>query len=221
MTPAVQKLCRTAPLILVLALVSPPATAQIGFVGGYGVNLFSQPSFSSSANGEFDTQGSFNLGLFYDFRLGRVTVRPGLFLRQVNFDWRLSGLDAAFNPISEDLRVAEFPIDFLIHFPTPSINPYVVIGPSFNFLHTDQPDLRQSLDREKGSTNFTSLTLGAGLELAPAGWRVVLFPEIRYSLALSGFMNEEYIVRTVTYMTDSSEKISTLTFRLAISLPSY
>ena len=221
MTALAKKIIFLFTFSLIVLLTATSAKAQIGFVAGYGANLLSSPSFSSSASGEFETEGSLNLGVFYDFRLGRVTVRPGLFIRQVNFDWKLSGLEAPFNPISEDLRVAEFPIDFLIHFPTQSVDPYLVVGPSFNFVHTDQPDLRQSLDREQGSTNFTSFTIGAGLQLAPDGWGIVLFPEIRYSLALSGFLSEEYIVRTVTYSTDSAEKISNLSFRIAISLPSY
>ena len=209
------------PLILGLILFATPAKAQIGFVTGYGANLFSGPSFTSAESAEFESNGSFNLGMFYDFRFSRVTFRPGIFIRQVDFDWKLSGLDPAFFPLSEDLRVAEFPLDFLIHFPTPKVDPYVVLGPSFNFVHTDQPDLRQSLDREKGSTSFTSFTLGAGIELAPQGWGVLFFPEIRYSLALSGFLSEDYTVRTINYAADSSEKLSSLTFRLGISLPSY
>lgn len=219
MAATVKKFTLFFPLILLFTTL--PAQAQIGFVAGYGTNMFSSPGFSGSNSSEFESSGSLNVGLFYDFRLGRVTVRPGLFIRQVNFDWTLSQLDSPFNPISEDLRVAEFPIDFLIHFPLESINPYVVLGPSFNFLHTDQPDLRQSLDREKGSTSFTSFTIGAGIELAPEGWGVVLFPEIRFGLALNGFLSEEYIVRTATYSADDSEKISSLTFRVALSLPSY
>ena len=207
------------PLVLLLAIM--PAQAQIGFVAGYGADIFSSPGFSGSNSSEFESSGSVNLGVFYDFRLGRVTVRPGLFIRQVNFDWTLSQLDAPFNPISEDLRVAEFPIDFLIHFPLESFNPYVVLGPSFNFLHTDQPDLRQSLDRERGSTSFTSFNIGAGIRLAPEGWGVVLFPEIRYGLALNGFLSEEYIVRTATYSADAAEKISNFSFRVALSLPNY
>ena len=219
MASTVKRVTLLIPLVLLFTAL--PSKAQIGFVAGYGADLFSSPGFSGSNSSEFESSGSFNAGLFYDFRLGRVTVRPGLFIRQVNFDWTLSQLDAPFNPISEDLRVAEFPIDFLIHFPMESINPYVVLGPSFNFLHTDQPDLRQSLDRERGSTSFTSFTIGAGLEVAPEGWGVVLFPEIRYGLALNGFMSEEYIVRTATYSADNSERISSLTFRVALSLPSY
>ena len=221
MIKSAKKVCLVIPLIIGMMLTANTAQAQIGFVGGYGMNMFSGPSFTSTASGEFESSGSFNLGLFYDFRMGRVTVRPGLFIRQVNFDWKLDGLDPAFFPISEDLRIAEFPIDFLIHFPTESLRPYAVIGPSFNFMHTDQPDLRQSFDNDEGSTNFTSLTLGAGVEIAPAGTGLVLYPELRFSLALSGFMDEEYIVRTVSYATSESEKISTLTFRLGISLPSY
>ncbi|MEZ4699069.1 MAG: outer membrane beta-barrel protein [Rhodothermales bacterium] len=207
-------------LASLLVLLTLPAKAQIGFAGGYALNMANSPSFTSSASNSFEPSGGFNLGMFYDFRFGKVTFRPGAFVRQADFDWEIEGLSAALNPLKSSIRVAEFPLDFLIHFRMETLSPYVVLGPSFNFLHTDQPDLRQTLDNPKGSTSFASFNIGAGLEFQPEGWGLVFFPEIRYGLALSGFMDEDYIVRTIAFSSDQ-QRISNLVLRLGISLPSY
>jgi hypothetical protein len=183
--------------------------------------MANEPGFSSAAQNSFEPTGGFNFGLFYDFRFGAVTLRPGLFIRQADFDWELEGINPNLNPLQSSVRVAEFPIDLLYHFRGPTMSPYIVVGPSFSFLHTDQPDLRQSLDNPKGSTSYPSLTLGAGLEFQPPGWGIILLPEIRYSFALDGFLEEDYIVRTVSYSADASQRMSSLVVRLGITLPSF
>ena len=182
------------------------------------MHLLGSPSFSSTAQNTLESSGGFNVGLFYDFRFGSVTLRPGIALRQADFDWESSSWKPEENPISSSFRVAEVPVDVLYHFRMPSMSPYVVVGPSFNFLHTDQQDLRISLDNPKGTTQYMGFTLGAGIELRTMG--LVLFPELRYSHALSGFMKEEYIVRAVSFASDA-HSFNTLTLRLGISLPSF
>ena len=214
MAATVQKGLFVIPLFFGLALASQPAQAQIGFAAGYGIHVLNKPDFSSTATNTFDSPGGINVGMFYDFRFNNVTFRPGIFFRQGDFDWELDGV--SFSPLQSTIRLAEFPIDFLYHFRTPSISPYVAIGPSFNFLHTSQPDLRQNLDMPEGTTFFMGIDLGVGLEFSPAGMGLILFPEIRYNYALSGFIKEEYIVRTVPFASDA-QRISSLTFRLGIS----
>ncbi len=217
MTSSPSKVFLFAALFLLLSL---PARGQIGLVGGYALNMANEPSFSSASSNTFEPSGGFNLGMFYDFRFSLVTFRPGIFIRQADFDWEIEGISEALNPLQSSIRVAEFPLDFLIHFRSETISPYVVVGPSFSFIHTDQPDLRQTLDNPQGSTSFASLNVGAGLEFAPKGWGLVFFPEIRYGYALSGFMDEEYIVRTVDFASDQ-QRLSNLVVRLGISLPSF
>lgn len=221
MSVPVKKALLVIPLLVGLVFASTPAKAQIGFATGYAANIASDPGFSSSAQNSFDPSGSFSFGMFYDFRFGAVTLRPGIFIRQSDFDWELDGINPNLNPLKSSLRVAEFPIDLLYHFRSSSFSPYVVVGPSFNFLHTDQPDMRQILDNPKGSTNFASFTIGAGLEVRPPGWGIILLPEIRYGFALSGFLEEDYIVRTVSYAANDAQRLSNLVVRLGITLPSF
>ncbi len=221
MMTSVRKACRIIPLLIGLSVLTAPlAQAQIGFAAGYSANVANSPSFSGSQN-SFEPAGGVNFGMFYDFRFGNFTIRPGVFIRQADFDWELDGINPNLNPLQSSVRVAEFPIDLIYRIQTQSLSPYLVVGPSFNFLHTDQPDLRQILDNPTGSTNYASFTVGAGLEIQPQGWGVILLPEIRYGMALSGFTEESYIVRTVSYSADSAQKLSSLVVRLGITLPNY
>ena len=196
-------------------LAVSPARAQLGAAVGYGLNMLNEPSFSSSASNTFEGSGGLSVGLFYSVRFGRLEVRPGLFLQQTSMDWTLDEVE--FSPLETVVRTASIPLDVLFYFPLQQFSPYVVAGPALNFLHTDQPDLRQVLNRSKGSTRFASLNLGVGIEVQSPRLGLRLLPEIRYSYALSGFLQEEYIIRTVPFAADGSPHFSSLTFRLGIS----
>lgn len=202
-------------LCMALALMAAPAQAQFGAAAGYGINVLNEPSFSGGAQNTFESTGGLSVGLFYNFPLGRVAVRPGLFLHQSSFEWHLDGVN--FSPLESKIRVAEIPVDVLYRFPMERFSPFVMAGPGFNFAQTDQPDLRQVMDSPKGTTFFTSVNVGAGVELPLARLGLKLLPEVRYRYALSGFLQEDYVVRTVAFDADSAQRMSSLTFRLGIS----
>lgn len=202
------------PVLFAAALIAPPAQAQMGFSAGYGLNIMNQPGFSSSAANELEGTGGFDFGLFYNFPIGRVAVKPGLFMRQTSFDWNLDEVN--LSPLQGQIRVVEIPIDLRYRFPGEQFTPYVAAGPGFNFVHTAQHDLRIALDRPKGTTYFTSVNLGAGIEIPFQQLGVALLPELRYSQALSGFLKESYIIRTVPYEADAAVRMSSLTLRLGI-----
>lgn len=201
-------------IVIGMGLMASPVQAQLGAAAGYGLNMINQPSFSSSASNSFESTGGMSAGIFYNFPFGRVALRPGVFVQQSSFEWHVA--ETMFSPLESSMRTASIPVDLRYRFPMEQFSPYVVAGPGFNFLHTAQTDLRQALDNPKGTTYFTSVNLGAGIELPFEGLGLVLLPEVRYSHALSGFMEEEYIVRTVPYSSDGSRRISNLTFRLGI-----
>lgn len=202
---------------VVLALTGSPAQAQLGVAGGYNLDMISNPSFSSSAANSLESTGGFNFGLYYNFPLGdRLSIRPGVYLQQSGFEWQLDEVE--FSPLEEDLRVLRVPIDVQYRFPMESMTPYVVAGPGFNFVQTNQQDLRLVLSgQQEGSTSFLGINLGAGLEIPVQGLGLSLQPEIRYGQALSGFVQESYVIRTVEYEADDSVSINNLSFRLGIS----
>lgn len=203
-----------------MGLLASPARAQLGAAAGYDLNLETQPGFSSEAQNSLESTGGFTVGLFYNFPFGRVALRPGLFLNQSSFDWEIleeNGEPHMFSPLESKLRVASIPFDIRFRFPGEQFSPYVIAGPGFNFIHTDQPDLRQVLDNPEGTTYYTSINIGAGIEVPVPGLGLLLLPEVRYSQALSGFLEENYIVRTISYAADGSQRMNSLTFRLGIS----
>jgi opacity protein-like surface antigen len=205
-------------LALGLALAGSPAQAQIGVAGGYNLDLINNPSFSGSATNSLESTGGFNVGLFYNFPLGdRLSIRPGVFWQQSQFEWQLDGV--GFSPLEEDLRVVRIPFDVRYRFPMEGMTPYVTVGPGINFVQTNQHDLRLVLSRqEEGSTTFVGINLGAGVEIPVSSLGLSLQPEVRYGQALSGFVEESYTIRTVEYEADDSVSINNLSFRLGISL---
>lgn len=205
-------------LFLGLVMVASPAQAQLGAAAGYNLDMFSSPSFSSNASNSFESGGGFSAGLYYNFPLGeRLAVRPGLFVQQSSFEWQIEG-NEPWGAIEDDLRVASIPIDVRYRFSVDQFTPYVLAGPGFNFVHTDQPDLRHVMSgQQTGSTHFVGLNVGAGIEIPVATLGLSLQPEIRYSHALGGFVQEDYIVRSVEYAADGSQRLNNLSFRLGIS----
>lgn len=205
-------------LVLLFLLAAPPAKAQLGFSTGYGVNLFDQPSFQGKSN-SFESTGGFNFGLFYNFPIGQVDVRPGMYFQQSDFQWRLEGVEV-FSPIESTFRMAGFPFDLRYRFSRflgNSVEPFVLVGPEFNFVFTNRPELREVLDSPTGTTYFTSVNVGAGVQWEVPGLGLALHPQIRYRQAISGFVQEDYTVRSVSYNGDSKLSISNFTFRVDIS----
>lgn len=205
-------------IALGLALAGTPAKAQLGVAGGYNLDMISNPGFSSSTTNSFESTGGFNIGLFYNFPLGdRLSIRPGVFLQQSSFEWKLDGVK--FSPLEEDLRVVRIPFDVRYRIPMGGMTPYVTAGPGVNFVQTNQHDLRMVLSgQESGSTVFASVNVGVGLELPVPSLGLSLQPELRYGQALSGFVEESYTIRTVEYEAEDSLSINNLSFRLGISL---
>lgn len=205
-------------LFLGLAMVASPAQAQFGATAGYNLDMFNNPSFSSSATNSFESGGSFGAGIYYNFPLGeRLALRPGLFVQQSSFEWHIED-NEPWGAIEDDLRVASIPIDVRYRLPMDQFTPYVLAGPGFNFAHTDQPDLRHVMSgQQSGSTHFVDVNVGVGIEIPVAALGLSLQPELRYSHALSGFLQENYTVRTVEYAADSSQRLNNLGFRLGIS----
>lgn len=202
-------------VLLLFLMAAPPAKAQLGVSAGYGINNMSQPSFEGQSN-SLESTGGFKFGLFYNFPIGQVDVRPGMFIQQNSFEWHLDGVEV-FSPIESEFRVAGVPVDFRYRFSENGFVPFVLLGPEFNFVHTNRPELREVLDDPSGTTYFTSINVGAGIQWELPSVGLALHPQVRYSQALSGFVQEDYIVRSVEYNGDSQLSMSNLLLRVDIS----
>lgn len=193
------------------------ANAQLGIAAGYGLNVISQPSYSGQSN-DFSSPGALNVALFYNFPMGQLDIRPSIATQKNDFDWELDGVEI-FSPIKGDYRVAKIGIDLRYRFTPVGNTAYAIIGPEINFIAANRAELRQVLKYESGSTKYYGLNLGVGYRFEVSG--VAFEPELRYSQALGGFMNEDFIVRTVSYDGDDERGLSNLTLRLGISFASF
>ena len=204
-----------APVLLALFLMATPAKAQLGVSVGYGMNMMSNPSFSGPES-TVESTGGLNYGIFYNFPIGRIDIQPGVFIQQSSYEWHLDEVEL-FSPIESDFRVADIPIDIRYRFQGNLIKPFIVAGPEFNFVHTNRPEMRDILAKSAGSTHYYALNVGAGLKWDFPSLGLTLHPQLRYSQALGGFLEEDYVVRTVSYDGDGQLSMSNLTFRLGIS----
>lgn len=209
---------RLSALFVIVALSLPLAAhAQLGIAGGLGMNVISQPGYSGPGN-EFTTNAAFNVALFYNFPIGQFDIRPSVATQKNEFDWELDGVEI-FNPLKGDFRTAEIGLDLRYRFAPAGNTAYAFIGPEINFIAANRAELRTVLKYENGSTKYYGINLGVGYRMEVSG--VAFEPELRYSQALSGFMNEDFIVRTVSYDGDGTRSMSNLTLRLGISFAGF
>ena len=193
------------------------ANAQLGIAGGLGMNVISQPSYSGPSN-DFSTNAAFNMAIFYNFPAGQIDIRPSVSTQKNDFDWELDGVEI-FNPLKGDFRTAEIGVDIRYRFNPAGNTAYAFIGPELNFVAANRAELRQVLKYEGGSTKYYGLNLGVGYRIEMSG--IAFEPELRYSQALGGFMNEDFIVRTISYDGDGERGMSNLTLRLGISFAGF
>lgn len=216
----VRKVARSLALFAVASLsLSLVAHAQLGVAGGYGLNVISQPDYSGPSN-NFESTGGFNAAVFYNFPIGQFDVRPVISLQKNDFEWELDEVEI-FSPIGGDFRVAELAIDLRYRFARAGNAPYVLVGPEVNYVAANRAELRTVLQYEDGSTKYYGINVGAGYRIVVPSLGLVLEPEVRYSQALGGFMNEDYIVRTISYDGDSDRSLSNLTLRVGLSFAGF
>ena len=218
MRESVRIALRSVVLFVIASLsLSLVAHAQLGVAGGLGLNVISQPSYSGPSN-DFSTSAAFNAAIFYNFPAGQFDIRPTIATQKNDFDWELDGVEI-FNPLKGDFRVAEVGIDFRYRFNPAGNTAYAFIGPEINFVAANRAELRTVLKYEDGSTKYYGLNLGVGYRFEMSG--IAFEPELRYSQALGGFMNEDFIVRTISYDGDGERGMSNLTIRVGISFAGF
>ena len=165
-------------IISLFALSAMPAAAaaQIGITGGYNSDSFR--GFQNEAFRIADQTNGFNTGIFLDFEIGNVGIRPALVYRQLQ------------NAVIEDpetpatsLEFVEVPLDVRLKARLPVISPYVLAGPSVLFPSSARPNVDQALAGARMTFGF-----GVGAEW-DLGFR--LWPEIRYATSVGGIVKDD------------------------------
>jgi len=195
--------------LFLASMIVSPARAQLGVAAG--VNFDNINDVKSSANkGNFDNATGFHFGVFYDFGAGPISLRPGIFYRNVsNVDFTVSGLKDQF-----DLNMVEVPVD--LHFnltATPLIKPYALAGPVFTYSKASGGELKDAVQNLNVAAN-----IGLGLSLSVPGLGLRLFPELRYAFGISRFVKDKFEVGGVNFDASGTSRMNSFMVRLGVGL---
>lgn len=200
-----QRYLSTFLLLAVLTLAPSRAHAQLGVAAG--LNFASIDDIEvSGGQGNFDNATGYHVGAFYDLGLGPAGLRIGLFYRDMgDVDVTLAGLRESF-----DVTMIDIPVDVRFNvLPTPVISPYILAGPVFSFASTDNDDFDNALTDVQVAGN---VGLGLSLNLGV----VRLFPELRYGVGLSRFMEDDATVRGIQFTANDTQRMNNVMLRLNV-----
>ena len=190
-------------LLLGIAVSAQPAQAQLGVSGG--LNFNSLGDIEGDASATFDNSTGWHVGVFADIGAGPITLRPGVFYHKIG--------TYEFGTEDFDIAAIEVPIDLRFKvLPTPVVKPYLLAGPVLTFPQSEG-------DFE--GTEDVSVTgdIGAGLEFTLPGVGLTLMPELRYSIGVTKFLQDDFEVGDVTFSPDNDDqRLSAFMLRLNIKL---
>ena len=203
------------------------AQAQVGVSSGV---MFSELGDISAGEQSASLQRvpGWHVHLWVDLPLGSFSLRPGLRYMDAGrlFDPSgTAGFDAAPDPsevftgpdggipditgsVSDDHFVAyiEIPVDIRYQYDFAVVSPYVVGGPVLRFA-TD------TNNQDRLRTLSMAAAVGVGLEVRLFGLR--LYPEVKRTVGVSGFTNEEYEFADVVIRPDE-QRLNTTILSLGI-----
>jgi len=195
------------PLFLTATLAMLPAGAHAQLGVAAGLNFASIDDIDvSGGRGNFDSATGYHVGAFYDLGLGPAALRLGLFYRDMgDVDVSLAGIREAF-----DVTLIDIPFDLRFDvMATPVVRPYILVGPVFSFASSDNDDFDSALKDVQVAGNVgVGLSINAGV--------AHLFPEIRYSVGLSRFMDDDATVRGVRFSADDTQRQNSVMLRLGL-----
>ncbi len=192
-------------------MAASPAHAQFGVTAGLNFDRLSDVTFND-VDANFDNKTGWHVGVWADFSLGVVTLRPGV--RYMNagklFEEGLSDINAA--AVDDfDITLVEVPILLRFGLGAAVVKPYVFAGPVLRF-----PAGVDDIIDDDLKTSSIAGELGLGLQLALGGFR--LYPEIAFTFGLSSFIEDELIIGFATFQTDDTQKLNTAMLRLGVGL---
>ncbi len=190
--------------LLAAVFLCAPAHGQVGIAGGVNSNDLSDIEISGGTIDISSTSG-WHLGIFLNWNLAFLGVRPGVFFHRVNnFAIESGDTSARF-----DLDIVEIPLDLRVRFPFPLVSPYLVAGPVVTFPSSSN----ESIDASLASMPWR-LDVGFGFEI-DLGLR--LWPEARAGFGLSDFFESEIDLGDDVLAPFNRIKARTFMLRLGVS----
>ncbi len=171
---------------------SPFRKISFGATLGGGLNQ-SDPTYSGNANSGFTSVASNsavvgNLGLICQVNIaGNIFIRPeaGVTFENTSVEFRrvrATGQDSIIETLDVKGAVANIALPILIRFSSKNTAVYISLGPSFNYLLSQNSESAEKLPINK-SIFLGSGALGVDIGLTKSGF--VISPEIRYTAGFS------------------------------------
>jgi hypothetical protein len=171
-----------------------PAHAQFGIAAGANFNDLDDID-TSAESAVFDESTGYHLGIFVNIGDGPVSLRPGVFYHRIGTYDFPDGDEV-------DLSSVEVPIDISLNLmPDSPVNLYLLGAPVISFPRGGDDDF---------SDAFQDVSLGAdvgvGLGFELPGGGATLMPELRYSMGLTDYWNDDFAVGGVTVRPSSDAR---------------
>lgn len=178
---------------LVPAAASPLSAQGLGVMAG--LNFSDQGDIDAgSADATFENSTGYHLGVAFEVRLGPLAVRPGALYQRIGTYRFPTGQEM-------DLSAVEVPLDVRVTvLSSPLVSPYVVAGPVLTF-----PRGEGALDEAVEELSLTAdVGVGAEVSLPGAGFR--LLPELRYSIGVTDYLEDSFVIDGSTIQPASDER---------------
>jgi hypothetical protein len=200
----------TTSLALLLSAVfafAPAAHAQIGIAAGFNYNQLDDIR-TENVNADFENAAGYHIGVFYDLGLGTFALRPGIFYRQLG-TYEFGELPDLEEGESFNLNAVEVPIDVRLRLlPRAPVKPYLLAGPVITFPQSDEFDSTKNIN--------LNADIGAGVEIVLPGVGFTLMPELRYGIATSSLIEDEFEVRGVDVQPQDDPRLNSISLRLNV-----
>lgn len=209
---SIAQLKRSASVAFLLALfIVTPAWSQmrIGLIGGLSFSSLSEIN-ADNALVEFGNKNAFHAGVFLDFQLGALSIRPtALYL---NTGPLFEGAPFLIRDTFNMVYIA-VPLDLVYTLNTGLFKPYFFAGPELRLLNSGEAPVDIKEDFKQIVANATA---GVGVEFNIPGTSMTLMPHLRYSFGLSEITEKTYMVGDVTVQTDGNAKVNSWLLSLGL-----
>lgn len=158
--------------------------AQVGIAAGLNFEELGDIK-ATDRRATVDNSTGYHVGIFFDLGAGPVSLRPGVFYRDLGEIVVSDGAQTS----SFNLSMVEVPVDLRLQvLPSPVVAPYLFAGPVVSFASSPDDNFNDAVRNLLLSANA-----GGGLNISLGS--ITLSPEIRFGFSVSRWLEEG---RTIT-----------------------
>lgn len=172
--------------LLLLGVAGGPAQAQLGVSAGANFDSVEDIKAEAGNGGTLENATGYHLGVVYDFGVGPLNFRPGVFYRKIG-TFEFPELRSDGSTIESDVSAIEVPVDVRLTFVAlPVVSAYLLGGPNAVFPRSDG-----EFENELEDVSYT-FNIGVGAGISVPGVDLTLQPELRYEFGATDYVSETF-----------------------------